>query len=56
MEDISRSMKTVFPVTLIMKTLNGYLITKEPHSYLRNTFCMQFGSASHTKPEHVNLE
>lgn len=49
------NIKTVLPVTLIMKMLNG-LTTQEPHSYLHKTFCTWFGSAPHTKPEHLNLE
>lgn len=54
--DISMNIKTVFPVTLIMKKLNGYSITREPFSYLHKIFWMWFGSAPRTRPQHLCLE
>lgn len=50
------NIKTVFPVTLIMKKLNGYSITREPFSYLHKIFWMWFGSAPRTRPQHLCLE
>lgn len=51
------NIKTVFPVTLFMKMLNGYLTAQEPRRYLHKIFHMWFGSAApHTKPEHLNSE